>query len=236
MVDINPLQALLAVIFEFFVPGFFLWKALVPRSKDVADEFAAVYTAAFSMALSIAAVVLMGIVLGSMGTDPVTGRGHIVDWNIPALVLLTLGAAVVAWYRGAFPGLGKYIASLERRPKPPPDGSGVSDDPKRYWREQELVARRQELRAQLKRIERSRGGVSKDRAQHGEKKAEVAAKLGEVDAELEKLRDERERAIQAAETEAEAAESKRRERRDTTLKFLKLKRPEGQAEAPTEPK
>jgi hypothetical protein len=236
MVDIDPLRTLLAVIFVFFLPGFFLWKALVPRPKDIADEYAAVYTVTFSMALSIAATVLMGILLGSLGTDPVTGKGHIVDWSVPSLGLLTLIAAGVAWYRGAFPGIGKYIAALERKPKPPPDGSGVSDDPKRYWREQELVARRHELRAQLKRIERGRGTEEKGRSERAARKGAVAKELGEVDAELERLRDEREAAIARAEEEAEQSEAKRRARRDSALKALRLKRPEGETEAPAESK
>jgi hypothetical protein len=237
MVEIDPLRTLAAVVFVYFVPGFFLWKALVPRAKDVGDEFTAVYTVVFSMALSIAAVVLVGIVLGSLPPDPVTGRGRIIDWNLPALGLLTLAAAGAAWYRGAFPGLGRISSALERRPKPPPDASGVSDDPKRYWREQELVQRRKELRAQLRRIERKRAATSnEERPKEAERKRDVAAKLAEVDADLEGLRNERERAIAAAEAAAEQSEAKRRERRDAALRFLRLKRPEGQAGAPSEPK
>jgi hypothetical protein len=232
--DIDPLRTVAAVVFLFFVPGFFLWKALVPRPKDIADEFAAVYTAAFSMALSIAAVVLTGIVLGSLPPDPVTGRGHIVDWSFPALLALSAAAAGVAWYRGAFPWLGRYVAALGRQPKPPPDGTGVSDDPKRYWREQELSARRVELRAQLKRIERSRG--SGERADRSAKKAEVARELSQLDAELQALRDERDRAIEKAEVEAEAVEVKRRARRDATLRALRLKRAAAPSEAPGEAK
>lgn len=235
MVDIDPVRALAAIVFLFFVPGFFLWKALVPRAKDISDEFGAVYTAAFSMALSIAAVILTGIVLGSLPPDPVTGRGRIVDWNVPALALLSAGAGVVAWHRGAFPWIGRFVPALERKPKPPPDGSGVSDDPKRYWREQELVAKRLELRAQLKRADRARLAGA-DRAKTGASKAEVAEELAKVDAELEALREERDAAIEKAEQEAEAAESKRRQRRDSALKALRLKRPEGPAEAPAEPK
>ncbi|HKZ59593.1 MAG TPA: DUF1616 domain-containing protein, partial [Candidatus Thermoplasmatota archaeon] len=145
MADVDVLRTLLAVLFVFFVPGFFLWKALVPRAKDVSDEYAAVYTAAFSMALSIAAVILTGIVLGSLPPDPVTGKGHLVDLSLPALGLLSTGAAAVAWYRGAFPRLGNLSPALKRHPRPAPDGTGVADDPKRYFEEQDLLARRLEL-------------------------------------------------------------------------------------------
>ena len=236
MADIDPLRTLAAVVFVFFLPGFFLWKSLVPRPRDIADEFGPVYTVAFSMALSIAATVLMGIALGNFGINPATGRGYIVDWNPTALVVLSLFAFAAAWYRGAFPVLGRISPRLERRPKPPPDGSGVSDDPKRYWREQEFVGKRLELRAQLKRVERSRPGTPEERAERQKRKAEVAAELAEVDKELEALRAERELAIQKAEDEAEGAEAKRRERRDAALEFLRVKRPDGQPDAPPEKK
>jgi hypothetical protein len=234
--DLDPLRILAAIVFVFFLPGYFLWKALVPRPKDIADEFGAVYTAAFSMALSLAATVLTGIFLGNLGTNAATGRGYIVDFNPVALALLSAFAAAAAWYRGAFPGLGRISPALERRPKPPPDGSGVSDEPKRYWREQEFVGRRLELRAQLKRVERSRPTTPEERAERQRRKAQVASELADVDKELESLRAERELAIQRAEEEAETAESKRRERRDAALKFLRVKRPEGNADAAPERK
>lgn len=230
MAEIDVLRTAAAVIFLFFVPGFFLWKALVPRPKDVADEFAAVYTAAFSMALSIAAVILVGIVLGALPPDPVTGRGYLIDYNLPALLLLTTIAAAVAWYRGAFPQLARLSSGLKRLPKPPPDGTGVADDPKRYWREQDLLARRLEIRAEMKRKERAGSVAGKDKGYYQRRRAELTDELVKADEELERLREGRDLAIEKAEAEAIALEERRRERRDTVLKFLRLKRP-GKEEA-----
>ncbi len=224
MAEIDVLRTVAAVVFLFFVPGFFLWKALVPRPKDIADEFAAVYTVAFSMALSIAAVILTGIVLGALPLDPVTGRGRIVDWNFPALLVLSAAAAGGAWYRGAFPQLGRLSPALKRLPKPSPDGSGVSDDPKRYWQEQELMARRQVIRAQLKRGARAQVVAGKDKPYLATRKAQLTEELVQVDDELQRLRDEREIAIEKAEGEAERLEERRRARRDSVLTLFRLKR------------
>jgi hypothetical protein len=230
MVEIDILRTVAAVLFLFFVPGFFLWKALVPRAKDVADEFAAVYTVAFSMALSIAAVILVGIVLGALPPDPVTGKGHIVDYNLPSLVALSAAAALVAWYRGAFPQMGRLSPTLKRNPKPAPDGSGVSDDPKRYWREQDLMARRLEVRAEIKRRERGKSSMDKDKVYNSKRKAQLTEELVKVDEDLQKLRDERDRAIEKAEEEVVRLEERRRKRRDAVLTALRLRRPpEGQS-------
>jgi hypothetical protein len=235
MADIDVLRVLAAIVLLFFIPGFFLWKALVPRPKDVAEEFAAVYTLAFSMALSIAVDILVGIVLGALPPDPVTGKGHLLDYNLPALLLVTLVSAGVAWYRGAFPKLSALSPALKRQPKPPPDGSGVGDEPKRYWREQDLLARRLEVRAQLKRKERTGSVAGRDRGHYQRQRAELTEELVKLDEELKALRAERERAIEQAEEEAVRVEKRRRERRDTVLRFLRLKRGRGDKAAGGKP-
>jgi hypothetical protein len=225
MADIDILRTLAAVVFLFFVPGYFLWKALVPRSTDVADEFPQIYTAAFSIGLSVATVVLTGIVLGQFPNDA-SGKGLIqLQYWFPVLLVLTMAFAMVAWWRGAFPALGRLSPSLARRPRAPPDGTGVADDPKRYWREQDLMARRLEVRAQLKRQERAGRAASEDRGYYQKRRAELTAELAQIDEDLEKLRTDRDAMIGKAEEQALKLEARRRERRDTLLRFLHLKRP-----------
>jgi uncharacterized protein DUF1616 len=225
MADIDILRTLASVIFLFFVPGFFLWKALVPRSTDVADEFPQIYTAAFSIGLSVAVVVLTGIVLGQFPNDA-SGKGLIqIQYWLPVLLALTAVFAAVAWWRGAFPALGRLSPRLARRPRAPSDGTGVADDPKRYWREQDLLARRLEVRAQLKRKERAGRATSEDRGYYQKQRAELTAELVRIDEDLEKLRAERDRQIGEAEEQALKLEADRRERRDTLLRFLHLQRP-----------
>jgi len=227
MADVDVLRVLAAVVFLFFVPGYFLWKALVPRPKDVSDELPEIYTAAFSMALSVGVVILTGIALGMLPPDPTTGKGYLqLPYFLPALLSLTAIFAAVAWWRGAFPRLGRVAGSLERRPAPPPDGTGVSDDPKRYWREQDLLTRRREIRAQLKKADRSAHAGSKEKGYYQKRRAELTQELVGIDEELSKLRTDRDAMIQKAEEEAVKSEAKRRERRDVLLKFLRLKRGE----------
>jgi hypothetical protein len=225
--DVDVLRVLASVVFLFFVPGYFLWKALVPRPKDVSDELPEIYTAAFSMALSVGVVILTGIALGMLPPDPATGKGYLqLQYWMAALLSLTAVFAAVAWYRGAFPRLGRVSKGLERRPSPPPDGTGVADDPKRYWREQDLLTGRREIRAQLKKADRSAHAGSKEKGYYQKRRAELTQELVEIDGELSKLRSDRDQMVEKAEEEAIKAEGRRRERRDTLLRFLRLKRAE----------
>jgi hypothetical protein len=179
------------------------------------------------MCLSIAVAILSGITLAMLPPDPTTGLGQYTEGNIAgALLLATAVFAAAAWWRGAFPSLARVSLRLERRPPAPPDGTGVADDPKRYWREQDLLARRMELRSQARRLDRTGRGAGKDKGYYQRRKAEVTEELVGVDEELEKLRNDREAMIEKAEEEAVRLEAKRRERRDSLLRFLRLKRGE----------
>jgi len=224
---VEVLRVIAAILLVFFVPGYFLTKALFPRPREFSDELPEVYTIAFSMCLSIAVTILSGIVLAMLPPDPVSGLGY---FQLPYIVLSLLSVtgafAAVAWWRGAFPALARVSARLERRPTAPPDGTGVADDPKRYWKEQDLLARRVELRAQVRRLERTGRGSQKEKGYYQRRKAEVTEELVEVDDDLSRLRSDREAMIQKAEEEAVKMEAKRRERRDTLLRFLRLKRGE----------
>lgn len=221
------LPTIAAILLVFFIPGYFLTKALFPRARDFSDELPEVYTAAFSMCLSIAVSILSGIVLAMLPTNPVTGLGYFqLPYILGSLLTLTAAFAALAWWRGAFPRLGRFSKRLERRPAVPADGTGVADDPKRYWREQDLLARRLELRSQVKRLERTGRGSKDDRAYYQRRKAEATEELVAVDEEVSKLRADRDVMIEKAELEAEKLEARRRERRDTLLKFLRLKRGE----------
>lgn len=227
MDGVQILQTLATILLVFFVPGYFLTKALFPRPREFSDELPEVYTIAFSMCLSIAVSILSGTALAMLPPDATTGKGYFdTPYIVASLLLLTALFAGAAWWRGAFPGLARVSRRLERRPAAPPDGTGVADDPKRYWREQDLLARRLELRAQIRRLERTGRGSRKEKSYYQRQKAQVTEQLVEVDDELAKLRDDREKLIDQAEEEAVKLEARRRERRDALLRFLRLKRGE----------
>jgi hypothetical protein len=224
---VEVLRVIAAILLVFFVPGYFLTKTLFPRPREFSDELPEVYTVAFSMCLSIAVTILTGIMLAMLPPDPVTGLGY---FQLPYIVAMLLTAsavfAVAAWWRGAFPGLARFSARFERRPTAPPDGTGVADDPKRYWKEQDLLARRLELRAQARRLERTGRGSREEKSYYQRRKAEVTQELVALDDELAKLRTDREAMVEKAEAEAVKQEARRRERRDALLRFLRLKRGE----------
>lgn len=224
---VQVLQTLATILLVFFVPGYFLTKALFPRPREFSDELPEVYTVAFSMCLSIAVTILSGTALAMLPPDPVTGRGYFdAPYIVTSLLLLTGAFAAVAWWRGAFPGLARVSRRLERRPSAPTDGTGVADDPKRYWKEQDLLARRLELRSQIRRLERTGRGSRKDKSYYQRRKAEVTEELVGVDDKLARLRADREEMIEKAEEEAVKLEERRRQRRDALLRFLRLKRGE----------
>ncbi len=224
---VEALRVIAAILLVFFVPGYFMTKALFPRPREFSDELPEVYTAAFSMCLSIAITILTGIFLAMLPPDPASGLGYFqLPYIVMALLFVTAACAAIAWWRGAFPVLARISKRLDRRPAAPPDGTGVADDPKRYWREQDLLARRLELRSQVRRLDRSGRGSSEEKGYYQRRKAEVTKELVEVDDELARLRADRETMIEKAEDEAVKLEERRRERRDALLRFLRLKRGE----------
>lgn len=225
MAEVDVLRVIASIALIFFIPGYFLTKALFPRPRELSDEYPEIFTAALSMALSIAVSILSGVVLGMMPINPATGKGY---FDSPYIELSLLGLsgvfAAMAWLRGAFPGLGRISPALERRPRPLPDETGVADDPKRYWREYELRNRRIELLGEIRRAERTARTAGEDRAYYKRRRAKLTQEIVAVDEQLSRLREERAKMIESAEEKAVKLEAKRRDQREKILKLLRLKR------------
>ena len=140
---VSPLGVLTGMILIFLAPGFFLLQALFPGRRYF-GPFHAAALVAFSMALSVAITVVVGTILGFLPGGP-DGRGwsdcapddfsarcreaagEARGWfqgsqtGAPVLEL-TLGSIslllfAIAWWRGAFPLLGRereYDSHAER--------------------------------------------------------------------------------------------------------------------------
>lgn len=108
---LNPAGALVGLVLIFFAPGFFLLHALFPGRRYF-GPFHPVGVVALSIALSAAATVVVGTILGLLPGGP-DGRGWFQgsQTGAPILELTLAGIAlalfVVAWWRGAFPLLGR---------------------------------------------------------------------------------------------------------------------------------
>ena len=118
---VSPLGVLTGIILIFLAPGYFLLQALFPGRRYF-GPFHAAALVAYSMALSIAITVVVGTILGFLPGGP-GGRGWFQGSQTGAPVLeLALGSIslvlfAIAWWRGAFPLLGRereYDSHAER--------------------------------------------------------------------------------------------------------------------------
>ena len=119
---VSPLGVLAGILLIFLAPGYFLLQALFPGRRYF-GPFHPAALVALSMALSVAITVVVGSILGFLPGEGPGGRGWFQGAQTGAPVLeFTLGGLslvlfLVAWWRGAFPLLGReaeYESHAER--------------------------------------------------------------------------------------------------------------------------
>ncbi len=118
---VDPLQASFGFLLVFFLPGYFLTKSLWPGPEDLDREYNAIYVLTFSMALSICLTILLGLVLASLPPVEDPASGKLIGYFRPPYLQILFGATTAvlfgtAWFRGAFPWLGRLHPSLIRVP------------------------------------------------------------------------------------------------------------------------
>ena len=100
--DVNWLRVGWAILLIFFLPGYFLVQALFPRKRELDEEYDWLFKLVLGSVLSIALVILVGFVLA----HPRVAMFNATSVTV-SLVLLTLTLFIIAWWRGAFPVLGR---------------------------------------------------------------------------------------------------------------------------------
>lgn len=126
MTDIDILRLIYGIVMVFILPGYVFVKALFPGKKDLDKEYNELYVITLGMGLSIVVTILTGFFLNALGTRPGTDKGYIASPYIDiALISFTLIMFWVAWYRGAFPIMGKLHPGLLRVPKAEKDRFGT---------------------------------------------------------------------------------------------------------------
>jgi hypothetical protein len=126
MTDIDILRLIYGIVMVFILPGYVFVKALFPGKKDLDKEYNELYVITLGMGLSIVVTILTGFFLNALGTRPGTDKGYIASPYIDiALISFTLIMFWVAWYRGAFPIMGKLHPALLRVPKAEKDRFGT---------------------------------------------------------------------------------------------------------------
>lgn len=154
---VSPVGALVGIILVFLAPGFFLLHALFPGRRYF-GPFHPMALVALSIATSVAITVLIGTLLGFLPGGP-GERGWFQGAQTGAPVLeLTLGLLSLAlfglaWWRGAFPLLGRRIEA------PPAAERGEPEDVTML---RDVRLEEERLRKEAARV-RKRASQSRDR-------------------------------------------------------------------------
>lgn len=193
------IQMILALLFVFFVPGFFLINALFPRKDELDREYDILFRITLGIVMSVVVVVIVGFVLNSLtqdfGIQPEPGKGFVTSeylWTV--LVLLSVLFFLVGWFRGAYPLMGKLHPSLFRHPKREPQSVLVDIKEEREVANElrSLAKRREELRIKIKDYERRiRQSTGRIRENYLEKKDRAMGELKEVDSRLREMEEAR---------------------------------------------
>ena len=188
------IQQAIGLLLIFFITGFTFIFALFPRKGELDPEYDMLYRLAFGVVMSIAILVLFGFSLDALGTDS-NGIGYVTGANLwIGLSLMSLLFFLVAWWRGAFPWMGKIHRSLLRLPKSPPHSvlAELDDDKKILAKFRELSIEREKLRREFKDVERRIKLQTGSLKEHYQKRRnEVQAGLKKIDDQLRELEERR---------------------------------------------
>ena len=219
--DINPLQVAFGLILIFFLPGFLLVKALFPGRNELDKEYNLIYEIGLGMGLSIVIAILDGFMLGSLhqliGFRTVDGRevGYFdTPYIVSSLLLISLALFIAAWYRGAFPWMGRLHPGLARVPASErPEGRKKRLDGliMKIW---ELSRERERLRREVLDSERkARSHGAEMRAYYKKKLGELRERLAKVDGEMKELEEKRAEELAGVDEERRRKKDEREKRR-----------------------
>lgn len=197
------IEAILAILFIFFLPGFLLVNAIFPRKGELDREYDLLYRITLGIVMSVVIAVAVGFVLNSLtqdfGITQESGKGFVTDSNLWAiLVTLSILLFVLGWIRGAYPFMGRLHPSLLRHPKREPQSVlvDVKEDREIVEEIRNLARTREELRVKIKDYERRiRQSTGKIRESYLNKKDRAMEELKEVDIKLRKIEEQRAREL-----------------------------------------
>lgn len=197
------IEAILAILFIFFLPGFLLVNVIFPRKGELDREYDLLYRITLGIVMSVVIAVAVGFVLNSLtqdfGITQESGKGFVTDVNLWAiLVTLSILLFLLGWLRGAYPLMGRLHPSLLRHPKREPQSVLVDMKEDREVVEEirNLARNREELRLKIKDYERRiRQSTGKIRESYLHKKDRAMEELKEVDTKLRKIEEQRAREL-----------------------------------------
>ena len=197
------IEAILAILFIFFLPGFLLVNAIFPRKGELDREYDLLYRITLGIVMSVVIAVAVGFVLNSLtqdfGITQESGKGFVTDTNLWAiLVTLSILLFLLGWLRGAYPFMGRLHPGLLRHPKREPQSVliDVKEDREVVEEIRNLARTREELRMKIKDYERRIGqSTGKIRESYLNKKDRAMKELKEVDTKLRKMEEQRAREL-----------------------------------------
>ena len=123
---LEALRIVFALFLLFFLPGYMLVQALFPRKGELDQDFDWLYRITLGVGLSIVLTIFVCFGLNSLGVSEETGMGYVTAWPISiSLVLLSLILFFIAWFRGAFPIMGRLHPTLIRFPARDPRNQDI---------------------------------------------------------------------------------------------------------------
>ena len=183
------LRIALGLVLIVFLPGIALVYAIFPRKGDLDLEYDGLYRIFLGIGFSVVIVILVGFVLNSFGLKD-DGTGYFTEMNIIiSLLLITLISAIIAWFRGAFPGLGSIHSSLYREPERGIYEMGGGEpfiDRSEKETIVELTGRRNTLNRRLVRLDRRPGSKTTE-----EERNEILSELRTINDTLDELETKR---------------------------------------------
>jgi hypothetical protein len=185
------LQAIIALIFVFFLPGFLIVNALFPRKGELDPDYDLLYRITLGIVMSVAIAIFVGFGLNSLGIDPATEMGYFqAPYIWAALIILSILFFVIGWYRGAYPFMGKIRPSLYRLP-PRDEKSTViykKEDTQKVLELKELAVKRQRIKKQLAYYEKQLKDYAIDNRDIIEKKVKrVQKELKDMDKKINEI-------------------------------------------------
>jgi len=188
------IQALIALVFVFFIPGYLLINALYPRKGEFDPEYDTLYRVTLGIVMSVAITIFVGFGLNYLGINPETGLGYFQGpyiWVI--LIILTILFFFIGFFRGAYPFMGRISPKLHRLP--PRDEKSTliyrKEDSQKVVKLQELAAKRERLKIKLGEYEKKmKIYTGEEKNTIDNKKRRIQRELSALDKEIRKLEDE----------------------------------------------
>ena len=191
---LSLIRTIAALFLLYFLPGFLFVQAMFPRKGELDRDFDLLYRIGLGIGMSIVLTIFVGFGLNSLGVNEETGMGYVTTGPIVlTLLLLSLAFFLIAWFRGAFPFMGKLHPSLIRFPARDPrtDDVPIIKDKVKRLEHHNLTNKRFALIKEIENTERLKETHSgKQKEYYEELRVKLVDELDEIETQIKVLEQE----------------------------------------------